>query len=272
MTLSALVAALPLLAAAPPDVPPPPPPSPPPPPQEQVEAQGTPEDVQRQLDTAEQQLIAALERIRALTKSSGAPPSTNEGPKFGAALSQASNGLRVDSVEPGSPAQQAGLTRGDVLISIEGKSLTVAGAGNILEERVRAHTSGERVRVEWLRFGKLHANDVALAGGTPASAPAQSTLFEWRSGRPWLQVELAELNPELGAYFGIDHGVLVLSAKPSGLGLRGGDVLSTVGGQKVESPAHALQLLGRYGAGDPVTVEVLRNGRWMTLNRQVPQS
>ena len=56
------------------------------------------------------------------------------------------------------------------------------------------------------------------------------------------------------------------------LGLKGGDALLSVGGKAVDTPAQALQLLERYGAGDTVSVVVRRNGGLRTLTREVPRS
>ena len=88
---------------------------------------------------------------------------------------------------------------------------------------------------------------------------------------PWWGLNLANLNPDLGAYFGTDHGVLVLSADAdASKSLKSGDVLLAIGGRKVERPEDALRLL-REQAGNEVKVEVLRQRKPQTLSMRAPE-
>jgi len=83
-------------------------------------------------------------------------------------------------------------------------------------------------------------------------------------------LELAPINPELGTYFGTTEGVLVIRAgERSNLGLKGGDVLLTIDGRKVTSPATAMRILRSYEAGDAVRLEVLRNRQRQTLTAEL---
>jgi hypothetical protein len=77
-------------------------------------------------------------------------------------------------------------------------------------------------------------------------------------------LELFDLNEDLGHYFGVSDGVLVLSAPPNkdGGGLLPGDVVRAIDGRPVASSADCINAMGR--AGD-IAVEVLRDGAQLTL-------
>jgi S1-C subfamily serine protease len=84
--------------------------------------------------------------------------------------------------------------------------------------------------------------------------------FEFLSGGPLGDLDLAPLNPDLGAYFGTTDGVLVVRAPRDGsLGLKGGDVVQAVDGRKPSSPAHLLRILRSYDRGETFKLDILRN-------------
>lgn len=77
---------------------------------------------------------------------------------------------------------------------------------------------------------------------------------------------LAQLNKELGSYFGTQVGVLVVA---SGTGrtmdLEPGDVIQSVNGQTVKRPRDVIQQLERVATGESVKLGVIRRG----ANKQV---
>jgi predicted metalloprotease with PDZ domain len=89
---------------------------------------------------------------------------------------------------------------------------------------------------------------------------------------PWWGLNLANLNPDLGAYFGADHGVLVLSTDEDvAKTLKAGDVLLAIDGKKVERPEDALRLLREQPTGSEMRVEVLRQRKTQTLSMKAPE-
>jgi len=86
-------------------------------------------------------------------------------------------------------------------------------------------------------------------------------------------IELVNLNPDLGEYFGTREGVLVVRAsEDSTLPLKGGDVILAIGGRKPTSPMHAMRILRSYDTGETVSIEVLRKQKRTTLSWKVPES
>jgi membrane-associated protease RseP (regulator of RpoE activity) len=91
--------------------------------------------------------------------------------------------------------------------------------------------------------------------------------LEFWGGGPLGELELAPLNPDLGAYFGTTEGVLVIRAPKDGsLGLKGGDVVQAVDGRKPASPAHLLRILRSYDRGETFKLDILRNRKQQTVS------
>jgi PDZ domain len=90
--------------------------------------------------------------------------------------------------------------------------------------------------------------------------------FEFLAGGPLGDLELAPLNPDLGAYFGTTDGVLVVRAPREGsLGLKGGDVIQAVDGRKPSSPGHLMRILRSYDRGESFKLDILRNHKRETV-------
>jgi S1-C subfamily serine protease len=83
---------------------------------------------------------------------------------------------------------------------------------------------------------------------------------------PFGNLQLAPLNEDLGRYFGTSEGVLVINvARNSSLSLRGGDVVLRVDGRAPEGPAHLLRILGSYGPGEELRLEIFRDRKRRTV-------
>jgi hypothetical protein len=75
-------------------------------------------------------------------------------------------------------------------------------------------------------------------------------------------VELAPMNPGLGAYFGTGDGVLVISVpEGSQLNLRPGDVVLEVDGRRVASPNQFFRILSSYDSGESFKFNIMRMKR-----------
>ncbi|MGB3258709.1 MAG: trypsin-like peptidase domain-containing protein [Ornithinimicrobium sp.] len=68
-------------------------------------------------------------------------------------------GAEISGVEPGSPAEAAGLSTGDVIVSIDGERVPSSTA---LVAQVRERTSGSETAIDYLRDGKQDSVSVTL--------------------------------------------------------------------------------------------------------------
>ncbi|HEU5217642.1 MAG TPA: PDZ domain-containing protein, partial [Gemmatimonadales bacterium] len=100
-----------------------------------------------------------------------------------------------------------------------------------------------------------------FAGGfTTERGPGGITGYSFMIGGPLGDLELAPINPDLGAYFGTTEGVLVINVpKESTLGLKGGDVVLSVDGRKATGPNSFLRIMRSYDPGDSFKFEIMRN-------------
>lgn len=171
-------------------------------------------------------------------------------------------GALVQAVNRDSPAEKAGLRRGDVVVRW--------GRREIDDDRqfrnlVTIATPGEAVEVEVLREGEKVLLEVVLA----ASAP--EVVIEGRSDR-FLQnlgIEVDDLTPELREEIGYDEsaeGVLVTSVEGNSparrMGFLPGSLILTINGTEVRTAQELRNILGSSDRVKAYTV-VWRNGNFL---------
>jgi len=200
-------------------------------------------------------------------------------------------GAKIEGVTPGGPADKAGLKVGDVITKFNGTSLASvkaededeSGPGRKLVELARRLEPDDTVQVEVRRGNDtkqatLVAADLGAKFRMEIPGPPEIAMapmlgmdhFEF-FGSPWGDLELVSLNSDLGEYFGTKEGVLVVKAPAdSSLPLKGGDVITSIGGRKPANPSHAMRILRSYEKGETVSIEILRKQKRMTLAWKVP--
>ena len=171
-------------------------------------------------------------------------------------------GAVVSQVEPGSPAEKAGIRPGDVIAALNGRSLR--GATD-LRNRIGLVRVGSDVELKVIRDGRertMHAR-VGRAE-TAAGAPTQE------AGRAMPSVEgatLQDIQPGMPMY-GKVEGVVVADIDPgspaASEGLRAGDVIVGVNRKPVHSVAEFDAAL-RAAQGPPLALDVLRGDRALFL-------
>ena len=204
-------------------------------------------------------------------------------------------GARIDGITPGGPAEKAGLKVGDVITRFNGTALGAvkpedeedSGPGMKLIDLARELDPGDTVQVEYRRGNESRkATIIAEDLGGPGWEGPMLGMREFRMGPmpgfgenfefsfgPWGGIELVKLNPDLGDYFGVREGVLVVSApRDSTLSLKGGDVITTIGGRKPSSPEQAMKILRSYDPGDTVSINVFRKKKTVPLTWVVPDN
>jgi S1-C subfamily serine protease len=195
-------------------------------------------------------------------------------------------GVRVESVSPGGPAEEAGVMADDVIVSIEGRPVAT---GRELVRAMEEIEPGDKVELGLKRGGKpvklaveARALDRAFYAGTPAfpavrALPALPAMHGFEGDMHWLlggwsDAELVTLTPGLGRYFGADKGVLVAHAPDEdSFGLKDGDVIVSIGGREPQSGTHAMRILRSYQPGESVELRILRDRRAQTLNARIPE-
>jgi hypothetical protein len=210
-------------------------------------------------------------------------------------------GARVLGVSPGGPADEAGLKTGDVVVMLDGKSISgKQDSGRALVDEMRAVKPDQKVKVRVLRAGK-NKDLVVVArpmegrfpgdrmlgfrgpeagrttmGGVPMGGGAMGSMPMFQQFRTFTRnefngLELARVTPKLGAYFGATDGVLVVSAPENdSLKLEDGDVIQGIDGRTPTDGAHALRILRSYKSGEKLNLTVLRQRKPVTLAVTMP--
>jgi S1-C subfamily serine protease len=205
-------------------------------------------------------------------------------------------GARVMHVSPGGPAEEAGLRDGDVIVSLDGKSLAGnESAGRAVVEHMRGVKPDQKVKVRVLRDGKnkdfnvvarpMKFENRVFTMRAPEMGGHMMGNFGTMGPMPMVQqfrgffpgefggMELASLTPKLGAYFGTNDGVLVVQApeKSDVFKLEDGDVIQSIDGRKPNDGAHAMRILRSYRSGEKVSLNVLRQRKPVTLAITMPE-
>ena len=203
------------------------------------------------------------------------------------------SGVEIVGVSPGGPAEAAGLRPADVIVAIDGKALKRSGdqgPATQLVEHLSAVDPGSEVKIEYLRGDKRQTATVRTKAAEPPfftmfrdrfDLPAMATLpdvvafppFEHFLGHGpgFGELELVEITPQLGSYFGTEKGLLVVRAPgDSAFELQDGDVLMGIDGRVPESPGHAFRILRSYQPGEKLKLDVLRNRKRMQVSVTMP--
>lgn len=175
---------------------------------------------------------------------------------FGARVRPVPNGVRVDWVEPDSPAAKAGLRSGDMITHVEGHP--VHGFIEFMRELQKAG-AGRPVTVRYRREDRQIQAEVRLV---PESEVFNAALIRRRTG-----MELQELTPELARHLGLwgVRGLLVADVEAGSpadrLGIEPGYVVLAVEGQAAEDIVRTARLLHAKPAGERVQVVLLISSR-----------
>lgn len=224
---------------------------------------------------------------------------------LGLAVQPADNGLRIVAVSPHGPADRAGLQVDDIITSFDGKRIAVddnhgltaldqISAGKSVDaeilrdganlrfaltperrkpsdwqQTVRAAqiSEPELQRIQLLaekRMADLRKRAVDAHERVNGDASYPFPMLSWDLG-------LATMTPDLGAYFGINHGALVLSADAKSYPeLNAGDVITAVDDHKVERAEDVMRALGDGEDHDRVRIALRRHGKNMTIDMELP--
>jgi len=89
--------------------------------------------------------------------------------------------------------------------------------------------------------------------------------------RGWLGVGIQPLTPKLGEKFGVEDGKGILvnevfEGDPAAVaGIKPGDIITSIGGERLESPNQLSRVVAGFGPGEEVQVQVIRDGQPLTF-------
>ena len=186
----------------------------------------------------------------------------------------ASYGLVLQSVDPGSPADKAGLQAGDVVTTINGHPVK---SSNDLVDPIAQTPIGEKVQVTYLRNRQQHDAmltvedrnkvfpDRAASNDDEAPQPAQAQP-QAAPAPTGLGLQIEELTPDRSrrAQYQNLRGVVVTEVAPASfaedIGFERGDLIEEINHVPVNSGADYRKVLGGLKAREQVVFKVVRHG------------
>jgi serine protease Do len=178
---------------------------------------------------------------------------------------ESSQGVLIADVIKGSPAAEAGVRQGDVVVSINGKEVNDPSALQFLVSEI---PPGTRVPVTVIRDGGRKTVTVTIGDLSEAEIPRDTYLVE--DNRFLEGARVADLSPPLRDSLEVPNnvdGVVVAGVErnspASSTGLRPGDVIVTINGRKITGLSEFKQLLQSIN-GRRMEISIYRQG--MILN------
>jgi len=160
-------------------------------------------------------------------------------------------GALVAAIEKGSPAEKAGLEPGDVILSIDGKTVETTGQ---LPATVAGKLPGESAHLQIWRKGKTRDIDVKVGS---FGEEKQASIDRQPSDKSRLGVAVRPLTPEERRQADLKGGVLVEQAGGAAAraGIRPGDIIVSVNGQPVDDVDQLRGIIAKSGKKAAILVE-----------------
>ncbi len=174
-------------------------------------------------------------------------------------------GALVQYVDPGKPADRAGLQKGDVVVEIDGRKIST---NRELIDYISYLPVGSKVNITVIRNGQRRTF-TATTAERPLEAENQreNDNNSVEPSRNRLGMSVQDLTPQVRQTYGIDdtvRGVVVTNVKevsPAGDALNEGDVITEVQGEKVNNVSDFRAAVDRVRSGQTMRLYVVTPGR-----------
>jgi S1-C subfamily serine protease len=178
---------------------------------------------------------------------------------LGISVEAGEDGLTILDVAEDSPAEEAGLQEGDIVVAFNGEDVADVAA---LRAAIRAMSPGDTVTVTVLRDGEEMDLDVTLA-----ERSAGTDLFRFE--RPNIQMQLSAV-PFVGVGLEMtDDGIVVTEVVPDSpaeeAGLQEGDVIVSLNGEEAIDRETLIEAIRQFAAGESVTLGIQRDSEQLEI-------
>lgn len=169
-------------------------------------------------------------------------------------------GAMVSSVEQGSPAEEAGIQREDVIVKVDG---TPIDSTRSLQRVVAFTEVGKRVAVEVIRNGKRKTLEVTIGkrldSADESEVPAATEDEELKLG-----ITVQNINSEISKLYGLStgEGVVIVEVESGSVaddaGLRQGDIILEINREKIQTVTQVRKILNALNDGDSLVLYIRR--------------
>ncbi len=200
------------------------------------------------------------------------------------------DGVKVADVSPSGPAELAGVRAGDVISRVNGQDVRGQSSRELVR-LLRDVKPEVPVKLRVMRAGKPLDFEIAprplvaqtyVFPGEPPPGPDGDAFRGFRDFERFnfgmglrsemRGLEVTTLTPQLGRYFGIEKGVLVVRApKDDLLKLQDGDVIVAIDGREPTSSSHITRILSSYQPGETFTLRVFRDRKAQDIVVTLPE-
>jgi S1-C subfamily serine protease len=168
-------------------------------------------------------------------------------------------GALVENVTPGSPAEKAGVKRGDLIISVNG---TTVDARNPLADQISAKKVGDMITLSLSSWGETAAHDVkvTLEKNPDKDAPFLGVQYmpaPQRFGGGPVPGERGPGMPGPGMMAGAVVVDVTADGPASKAGIQTRDVITKVEGAAVTTPQQVVDAVAKHTPGDTLALTVL---------------
>lgn len=182
-------------------------------------------------------------------------------------------GALVAKVLPDSPAEAARLKAGDVIVSLDGRSIERSAE---LPQLVGRVVPGKTVDIGVVRDGSSKTLELTVGELPDEKSLATGSAGERSSaGKNPLNIQVGELEPERAEEWKIDGGVVVraLQSGPGAeAGLVVGDVITMLNGQPITDLDSFAEISADLPENKPVPMRIVRRGSPMFLPLKIKPS
>ncbi len=199
------------------------------------------------------------------------------------------SGVIIKHVVPDSPADEANLRQGDIIISVNGEEVDDSDE---LIDLIRSERAGEDADIIVIRDGDEEKIIVTLGSLKDHDEPVISWFHKgkphsysktWKYSHSsmadsYIGVTLESLGKQLGEYFGVEDGEGVLiteifeDSPAEKAGLKAGDVIIEIDGEVADEVEIVKEAVGEKDEGETVELTVLRERKQKEFEIEVEEA
>ena len=191
-------------------------------------------------------------------------------------------GVIVNEVVDDSPAEEAGLENDDIIVSVDGESITDY---DDLVDMLAEHGEGDQITIGLFRDGKALDVQVELAkrprGRRDLDRRSQFSYdYKVPFGRShsYIGVHLSDLTDQLGEFFGVERGRGALireveeDSPAADAGLKAGDIIVSIDTDKMRDVGDVVEYILDTDPGEQVSITVMRDKAEFTVEVEIDES
>lgn len=179
-----------------------------------------------------------------------------------------SNGVKITNVFENSPADKAGLEKGDIVITFDGEKVSNPKE---LSSQVKMKKENDKVDLEYYRNGKTNSSTVTIEKRKspqvfmPKKPHILKKKIHHSQNSVFLGVKVESLTEQLRKYFDVSDGMGVLVSEvlkdspAEKAGLKAGDVITKVEDREVKNYNDLIRGLNYFDPNDEVDIYFVRD-------------